>query len=228
MVLVGACLYDQIKAVREQADLDGLTKLRTRRAFEQGVVTLLERAKQECAPVSLVVADIDHFKAVNDVWGHQAGDKAIAQFGEIVRGTIRETDIAGRIGGEEFCILAWNCDEQAAVSLAERIRRKFAQAQIEGLPGDQRLTASFGVAGRGEGEGYGKLFARTDGALYAAWENGRNCIVRDGEAQEARVGDIHCRTGRQAARSQRLTCSFQARRSMSSLASYAVSPCGIL
>ncbi|HCO47614.1 MAG TPA: GGDEF domain-containing protein, partial [Erythrobacter sp.] len=83
----------------------------------------------------------------------QAGDKAIAQFGEIVRGTIRETDIAGRIGGEEFCILAWNCDEQAAVSLAERIRRKFAQAQIEGLPGDQRLTASFGVAGRGEGEG---------------------------------------------------------------------------
>jgi len=187
MVLVGACLYDQIKAVREQADLDGLTKLRTRRAFEQGVVTLLERANQECAPVSLVVADIDHFKAVNDVWGHQAGDKAIAQFGEIVRGTIRETDIAGRIGGEEFCILAWNCDEQAAVSLAERIRRKFAQAQIEGLPGDQRLTASFGVAGRGEGEGYGKLFARTDGALYAAKENGRNCIVRDGEGKKRGV-----------------------------------------
>ena len=67
------------------------------------------------------------------------------------------------------------------------IRDRFAQAQIEGLPGDQRLTASFGVAGRGEGEGYGKLFARTDGALYAAKENGRNCIVRDGEGKKRGV-----------------------------------------
>ena len=185
MVLVGACVYDQIKAVRESAELDGLTGLRTRRAFEQDVVELLEKAKQECLPVSLVVADIDHFKAVNDVWGHQIGDNAIKQFGEVVASTIRDTDIAGRIGGEEFCILAWNCDEQAAVSMAERIRKKFAQLQIDGMPEDHRLTASFGVAGRGEGEGYGKLFARTDSALYRAKDTGRNRTVRDGEGKKS-------------------------------------------
>ena len=185
MVLVGACVYDQIKAVRENAELDGLTGLRTRRAFEQDVVELLEKAKQECLPVSLVVADIDHFKAVNDVWGHQIGDNAIKQFGEVVASTIRDTDIAGRIGGEEFCILAWNCDEQAAVSMAERIRKKFAQLQIDGMPEDHRLTASFGVAGRGEGEGYGKLFARTDSALYRAKDSGRNRTSRDGEGKKS-------------------------------------------
>lgn len=187
MVLVGACVYDQIKAVREQAEVDGLTKLRTRRAFEQDVVELLEKAKQEYMPISLVVADIDHFKAVNDVWGHQIGDHAIARFGEVVRETIRDTDVAGRIGGEEFCILAWNCEEEAAVTMAERIRRKFAEAQVAGMPDDHRLTASFGVAGRGEGEGYGKLFARTDAALYRAKETGRNRTVRDADAKKRGV-----------------------------------------
>ncbi|MBX7501745.1 GGDEF domain-containing protein [Qipengyuania sp. YG27] len=191
MVLVGACVYDQIRAVREQAEIDGLTGLRTRRAFEQDVVELLEKAKQEYLPVSLVVADIDHFKAVNDVWGHQIGDHAIARFGEVIRGTIRDTDIAGRIGGEEFCILAWNCDEEAAVTMAERIRRKFAEMQIKGMPDDHRLTASFGAAGRGEGEGYGKLFARTDSALYRAKDAGRNRTVRDGEKQGGVVTPIN-------------------------------------
>ncbi len=191
VTLVGACLYDQIQAVREQAEIDGLTGLRTRRAFEQDVVELLEKAKQEYLPVSLVVADIDHFKAVNDVWGHQIGDHAIARFGEVIRATIRDTDIAGRIGGEEFCILAWNCDEEAAVTMAERIRRKFAEVQIKGMPDDHRLTASFGAAGRGEGEGYGKLFARTDSALYRAKDAGRNRTVRDGEKQGGVVTPIN-------------------------------------
>jgi len=199
MVLVGACVYDQIKAVREQAEIDGLTGLRTRRAFEQDVVELLEKAKQEYLPVALVVADIDHFKAVNDVWGHQIGDHAIARFGEVIRGTIRETDIAGRIGGEEFCILAWNCDEEAAVTMAERIRRKFAEAPVKGLPEDHRLTASFGVAGRGEGEGYGKLFARTDSALYRAKDAGRNRTVGDREKQRGIVTPIKVEADEQGA-----------------------------
>lgn len=187
MVLVGACLYDQIKVVRQQAELDGLTGLRTRRAFEQDVVEMLERAKLECVPVSLVVADIDHFKAVNDVWGHQVGDIAIKQFGEVIKGTIRDTDIAGRIGGEEFCILAWNCNVEAGLSLAERIRVTFAETQVAGMSDDHRLTASFGVAARGEGEGYGKLFARTDAALYRAKEDGRNRVMHDGAGKKPAV-----------------------------------------
>lgn len=184
MVLVAVCLYDQIRTVREQAELDGLTGLRTRRAFERDVVEMLERAKLEQVPVALVVADIDHFKAVNDVWGHQVGDVAIKQFGDIIKGTIRETDVAGRIGGEEFCILAWNCNGKAGSTLAERIRASFAQTQVGGMPDDHRLTASFGVASRNEGEGYGKLFARTDAALYRAKENGRNRVERDGAGKK--------------------------------------------
>ena len=184
MVLVAACIYDQIAAVRERAELDLLTGLRTRRAFEQDAIAYLERAKQEGVPVSLVVADIDHFKAVNDIYGHQTGDRAIARFGEVVRGTIRDTDIAGRIGGEEFCILAWNCDGKAAVAMAERVRNRFGVSVIEGMPEDHRLTASFGIAGRCEGEGYGKLFARSDAALYAAKQGGRNRSIHDEKSGE--------------------------------------------
>ena len=174
MVLVGACIYDQMRAVRQRAELDALTGLRTRRAFEKDVVAMMDKAKAQGHPVSLVVADIDHFKAVNDVFGHQVGDKAIAAFGEVIKDTIRDGDIAGRIGGEEFCVLAWNCEGPAAVAMANRIRSRFAELAIDGLPDDHRLTASFGVAGRLEGEGYGKVFARSDAALYRAKEAGRN------------------------------------------------------
>ena len=177
LVLIGACVYDQIKAVREKAELDLLTGLRTRRGFEQDVLSTMEKAKLEDVPVSLVVADIDHFKAVNDVWGHQIGDKAIAAFGRVIEDTIRDHDIAGRIGGEEFCILAWNCDGDAAVAMAERIRLRLYSTAIEGMPDDHRLTASFGVAGRREGEGYGKIFARADAALYSAKQAGRDRTV---------------------------------------------------
>ena len=179
MVLVAACIYDHVAAVRERAEMDLLTGLRTRRAFEQDAVAYMERAKQEGVPVSLVVADIDHFKTVNDVFGHQIGDNAIAAFGDVVRGTIRDSDIAGRIGGEEFCILAWNCEGAAAVAMAERVRRRFGSSQIDGMPADQRLTASFGIAGRREGEGYGRLFGRSDASLYAAKQGGRDRCVHD-------------------------------------------------
>ena len=190
MVLIAACIYDQIQAVRERAELDLLTGLRTRRGFEQEVIAQIERAKQESVPVSLVVADIDHFKSVNDVWGHQVGDKAIAAFGKVIANTIRDHDVAGRIGGEEFCILAWNCEGEAAVAMAERVRAALAMTEVEGMPKDHRLTASFGVAGRREGEGYGKVFARADAALYAAKEGGRNRTIFDDARKGAAVSQL--------------------------------------
>ena len=190
MVLIGACIYDQIRIVRQRAELDMLTNLRTRRAFEKDSIAMLERAKRKDVPVALVVADIDHFKAVNDVWGHQIGDQAIATFGAIIADTIRDNDIAGRIGGEEFCVLAWNCEGKAAVAMAERIRHALARAQVEGMSDDHRLTASFGVAGRREGEGYGKLFARSDAALYRAKDEGRNRTVLDDRQATSPVSEL--------------------------------------
>ncbi|MDG5749720.1 GGDEF domain-containing protein [Qipengyuania sp. XHP0211] len=179
VALIGACAWDMVIAERERGERDMLTGLRARRAFEQDAIAIIERAKQEGVPVGLVVADIDHFKAVNDVYGHQVGDKAIAAFGGVIADMIRNSDIAGRIGGEEFCILAWNCDDERAEAMAERVRRRFSETAVSGMPSNNRLSASFGVAAREAGEGYGKLFARADAELYRAKESGRNRVCRE-------------------------------------------------
>ena len=178
LALIGACAWDMVIAERERGERDMLTGLRARRAFEQDAIAIIERAKQEGVPVGLVVADIDHFKAVNDVYGHQVGDKAITAFGGVIADMIRNSDIAGRIGGEEFCILAWNCDDERAEAMAERVRRRFSETAVPGMPSNNRLSASFGVAARKAGEGYGKLFARADAELYRAKESGRNRVCR--------------------------------------------------
>ena len=171
----------QTKAVREDAERDALTGLKMRGPFEAQAIAMLNRARDKDVPVSVIVADIDHFKRVNDIWGHQVGDTAIASFGDLLRSTIRDTDIAGRIGGEEFCILVWNCPEEPTLNLAERIRARFEQLPIEGISDDVRLTASFGVAQWVTDEGYGRLFARADAALYRAKEGGRNSTSADGD-----------------------------------------------
>lgn len=176
VVLIGAIIAEWTNALRESSGRDTLTRLLNRGAFEQSVESLIPRAQTESRPFSLVVADIDHFKQVNDIWGHQAGDQAIKAFGKIVRQTVRDCDIAGRIGGEEFCIAVWNCPNDPAYRLAGRIRQGFQTFQHADLNEDIRLTASFGVATAREGETYEQLFARADAALYAAKTNGRNRV----------------------------------------------------
>ncbi|MBV7259602.1 GGDEF domain-containing protein [Erythrobacter crassostreae] len=176
MILIGATIFELISALREDSKLDPLTSLHNRASFEQSMLTMLPRAQSERRPVSLVVADIDHFKQVNDIWGHQAGDQAISGFGELIGKMIRGCDTGGRIGGEEFCIAVWNCENLPAERLAERIRQSFAQMEHTGLNDDIRLTASFGVATAREGETYEGLFARADEALYQAKTGGRNRV----------------------------------------------------
>ena len=138
---------------------------------------MLEDNHERNASVCMIIGDLDHFKRVNDIWGHQAGDEAISAFGKLVSQTVRATDLCGRIGGEEFCVLVCNCEQEAAVGMANRIRSKFAILELESLGPDIRLTASFGVSQWRPGEGYGKLFARADEALYQAKRSGRNRVV---------------------------------------------------
>lgn len=180
MTLLVAALTDQMKVQREVARRDPLTGLQTRGPFEEEAIAMLERGQREGVPTSVVVADLDHFKAVNDTFGHQVGDNAISAFGRVVGEQIRAADCAGRIGGEEFCVVLWNCPERAAEAMAERVRRALSQTTIEGMPDDMRLTASFGVAQRQGNEGYGKLFARADAALYAAKKSGRDRVSVEG------------------------------------------------
>ncbi|MEP3420205.1 MAG: GGDEF domain-containing protein [Erythrobacter sp.] len=176
VVLIGATIVDWTKSLRESSERDLLTGLLNRGAFEQSMRTLLPRAQTEGRPLTLVVADIDHFKQVNDIWGHQSGDRAISSFGSLIQETVRGCDTAGRIGGEEFCIAVWNCENEPAERLAERIRKAFASLEHSGLNKDIRLTASFGVATARVGETYERLFSRADAALYQAKSGGRDCV----------------------------------------------------
>ena len=176
MVLIGATIAEWTTSLRESSERDALTGLYNWGSFEESMRSLLPRAQTEGCPLSLVVADIDHFKQVNDLWGHQAGDQALAGFGELVAQTVRGCDTAGRIGGEEFCIAVWNCDNEPAERLAERIRQAFACLEHASLNDDIRLTASFGVATAHIGETYEQLFARADAALYHAKSRGRDRV----------------------------------------------------
>jgi len=176
MVLIGATIVEWTKFLRESSERDALTGLLNRGAFEQKIQDMLTRSEAENRPLTLVVADIDHFKQVNDIWGHQAGDQAIASFGALLGQMVRGGDMAGRIGGEEFCIAVWNCENGPAERLANRIRHAFARVEHEGLNEDIRLTASFGVAMAQDGERYERLFARADEALYRAKEGGRDRV----------------------------------------------------
>lgn len=180
--ILAATISDQIKAVEDSARIDGLSGLIMRNAFEVDARAMIEAARAAGKPVSMVIADIDHFKQVNDDWGHPVGDKVIGSFGQAVAGTIRPSDLAGRVGGEEFCILVWNCSSTAAGNLAERLRNALINLSFEGIPDGNRPTASFGVAQWGAGDAYSDVYARADAALYRAKREGRNRVVIDGAA----------------------------------------------
>ncbi len=181
--IVTAVMTDHFKTIHDDAQTDPLTNLKMRRAFEDSAADMIERGARENRSLALIIADIDLFKQVNDIWGHQAGDKAIAAFGNLIKSTIRGTDLAGRVGGEEFCILVWNCTPEAAEGLAERLRKAFAALPHEGVSECVRLTASFGVTGVIAEEGYARAFSRADQALYEAKDAGRNRVVLAGRGR---------------------------------------------
>jgi diguanylate cyclase (GGDEF)-like protein len=176
LTLIIATIGDLTTAMRESSQRDPLTGLHNRAAFEEAMRGKLSKAQNQGCALSLIVADIDNFKQVNDIWGHQSGDEAISGFGRLIEGMVRGCDTAGRIGGEEFCIAVWNCPNEPATRLAERIRVAFARLEHAGIGSDIRLTASFGVATARAGENYRELFARADAALYLAKSGGRNQV----------------------------------------------------
>jgi diguanylate cyclase (GGDEF)-like protein len=177
--VVAAVLSDQIRDLKSRSESDPLTGLPMRRGFEEKVESVLAESEENGTAVSLIIADIDHFKQVNDIWGHQTGDRVIATFGELISDTIRATDLAGRIGGEEFCVVVSDCNAEQAQGLAERLRVAFAGLLHDGINSDVRLTASFGVTAVRRNEGYVRAFSRADVALYAAKEAGRDRVVTE-------------------------------------------------
>ncbi len=154
-----------------QAATDGLTGLLNRRSFEQKVGALLERG----GPLSLAMADLDHFKVLNDTYGHATGDRALVLFAEILRSSFRSQDVIGRHGGEEFVIALSTCTALNAQKFLDALRSRLdAAITVAGLP---RFTASFGVVDALAQEDVPALISRADAALFVAKREGRDRVV---------------------------------------------------
>lgn len=162
-------IFDDLRAER---DRDSLTTLLNRRGFEEEAGRRLGRSP---SPASIVFADIDHFKSINDRHGHAAGDSVIRTIGQLIASHLRQGDCAARIGGEEFVVLLEHATLADAQLMAERLRQQFAGTRIEAL-GSTSITASFGVAQAAPGESIEEVMSRADEMLYRAKRNGRNRV----------------------------------------------------
>lgn len=168
-----------------RSQTDELSGLLNRRGFEERAERSLHLAGVTGIPVSLVLCDLDHFKSVNDSFGHAVGDRVIAGFAAILRDVSDGRHVIGRIGGEEFALLMPGADRQTARLVAEGSRVAFAETQVDGAPDGQRFTASFGVAQRLPGEDWRDLLRRADMALYEAKRDGRDCVRMASSPQPA-------------------------------------------
>jgi len=161
------------RELEHRANHDGLTGLLNRRAFEPQLNQSVARARRSGEPLSLLMFDIDHFKTVNDTYGHQVGDEVLRTLADEVAHRLRESDILARWGGEEFIVLLPETDLAGARTVAESLRRTVAESRF---PGCGALTISLGVAAYQDGEGGSELTRRADEHLYAAKRHGRNRV----------------------------------------------------
>ena len=159
------------------ATIDDLTGVLGRRAFIARTEALLELARGAKTKLSIAILDIDNFKAINDRYGHAAGDRALAHVALTVSREIRQTDVLGRIGGEEFALLLPLTGKEEAARLTNRLRALVAASVSRAPTGDVACTLSAGVDEFGDGDTVASVMARADTALYAAKANGRNCVM---------------------------------------------------
>ena len=168
---------ESVRRLEELATTDGLTGCLNKRAFLEELSRRLKVAERFGKKLSLIVTDIDHFKRVNDTHGHAAGDRVIRGLGEILRGLKRETDVVGRFGGEEFCILCEETDARGAILLAERVREQLKAREFDSELGHVSVTGSLGVAEfPDDARTDTQLFELADKALYTAKQGGRDRV----------------------------------------------------
>lgn len=159
-------LTKEVAKLSEIANQDTLTKLSNRRAFEENSESF----------DSIIFCDIDHFKHINDTYGHDFGDQVLTQVAKVLKAGIRDDDLAIRYGGEEFLLMLKNCNEEQAAARAERIRISIEEAGKSQF--EEGFSMSFGVAEYTDGETFENTKIRADQALYYSKEHGRNQVTR--------------------------------------------------
>ena len=164
---------------------DSLTGLYNRRRIRELLENEIQRATRYNTVFSVILADIDHFKAVNDQLGHQVGDQVLTKIAEIISTSVRATDLAGRWGGEEFVIISPGTDIDGGFSLAEKIRSRLESIELGEIG---QKTASFGVTAFTKSDDVEEIIARADIGLYAAKQGGRNRVEKAPAGVKAEPG----------------------------------------
>ncbi len=167
-------LEAKFNETKKEADVDALTKIFNRKRFDRDI----EKFEKSCDTYSLIFIDIDHFKKINDTFGHQTGDKVLQELGEILTNYVRRNTYAYRYGGEEFVVVLPEGTKEAASVVANRLRKVIEQRTIHTEDGKIiNFTASFGAAQKEPGESFKDVLKRADEALYEAKRKGRNRVV---------------------------------------------------
>lgn len=164
-------LTDKIKRISEE---DYLTKLSNRRKIHEVIENEIARSKRYNSSFAIILLDIDHFKTTNDKFGHNTGDRLLVEISGVIQDTIRESDVAGRWGGEEFLVFCPHTNVDGAFALAEKLRTTIEKNEFEDVG---YKTASFGVAQVEHGDTVEMIISRADEALYSAKNSGRNMVL---------------------------------------------------
>jgi two-component system, sensor histidine kinase LadS len=187
-VLVALGVADRLRAQRvalteaeRRAQTDPLTGVLNRRSLIERLDAACQRARARGLPIALLFIDLDHFKQINDSFGHQAGDACLRAIIEPIHAELRQSDVIGRYGGEEFVVILSSADAAAATPIAERILERVAAVSVDGYGKPIRLTCSIGVAASDTLGVWGEhLIARADAAVYVAKRLGRNQVQMAG------------------------------------------------
>lgn len=170
-------LRDLNQALKDASQRDVLTGLANRRMLMERLREEERRSQRNGQPFVLAMLDVDHFKRINDTWGHEVGDRTLSEIARVLQAAVRASDLCGRWGGEEFLLLLPATAQGEALLLLERLRSGLRELRVAVGGEALSITASFGVAEHPPGESYSRTLQRADAALLAAKRGGRDCCV---------------------------------------------------
>jgi len=180
VIIVSAFLYQQWRARKNFAELalkDDLTNAPNRRAIVRICKKGLEQAREQQRQLALAVVDFDYFKAINDQFGHDVGDRVLQRFAEVAKLSLRDQDNFGRLGGEEWLLVFFDVSKEDAKNIFERITKEMNSKPISGLPEDYRITFSMGFTNAHPEDSFDSLYKRADDVLFEAKDKGRERLV---------------------------------------------------